>query len=223
MVIIDGEPGAGKSTLIQAFVDRLAGAEAVLWGACDPLSTPRPLGPLHDLAASLGEGTREALAAAQQPHEIFDAVNDDIRVQPSVLVVDDLHWADQGTIDLLRYLLRRIGATSSLVIGAVRRDEVDVDHPLRALLGDIARSPDASSMSLSPLTLAAVRAIIEERPIDAVRLRRLTGGNPFFVTEMLDHEGDDVPVSIRDAILSRTTGLDAESWDLLHLLVCAPE
>jgi predicted ATPase len=112
MAIVSGESGAGKSTLLQAFMERVD-AMPVLWGACDPLTTPRPLGPFHDLAAQLGDEVTSTLRTATQPHEIFAAVFEHLRVHPSVLIVDDLHRADQGTIDLLRFLLRRIRVTSS--------------------------------------------------------------------------------------------------------------
>ena len=223
MVLVTGEPGAGKTALMQEFTDGLRGEVPILWGACDPLSTPRPLGPLLDVADQLDDAGREALRGAAYPHEIFAAVFEHLKANPSLLVVDDLHWADQGTIDLLRFLLRRIASTRSLVVGALRDEELDIAHPLRSLLGDVARSPDATTMQLRPLSVDAIAAMVEDRPADPARIAQLTGGNPFFVTEMLDHAGDDLPVSVRDAVLSRTTHLDAEAWDLLHLLTCSPE
>jgi DNA-binding CsgD family transcriptional regulator/tetratricopeptide (TPR) repeat protein len=221
--IICGEPGAGKSTLLQAFADDSARGLPVLWGACDPLSTPRPLGPIHDLATELGEHVVAVLDGASQPHEIYAAVFDHLRQHPSVLIVDDLHWADQGTIDLLRFLLRRIRVTGSLVLGAMRDEEVDASHPLRSLLGDVARSPDAETTTLQPLSVEAITALADERSVDAGWLHRLTGGNPFFVVEMLAHDGDEIPRTVRDAVLARTAGLEPDAWDLLHLLACSPE
>jgi len=223
MAIVSGESGAGKSTLLQTFTADWTAEVPVLWGACDPLSTPRPLGPIHDLASQLGEDVTVKLRDAVQPHEIFTAVFEHLRLHPSVLVVDDLHWADQGTIDLLRFLLRRIRVTRSLVVGALRDDEIGTRHPLRALLGDIARSPDAEATTLRPLTVAAIAALIEDRPVDPDWLHRLTGGNPFYVVEMLDHDAGEIPRTVRDAILARTTGLAPDAWEFLHLLACAPE
>jgi len=223
MVVVSGESGAGKTTLLQIFADDAGTDAPVLWGSCDPLSTPRPLGPFVDLADDLGDAVKEMLRGAGQPHEIFTAVFEHLRVTPSVLIVDDLHWADQGTIDLLRFLLRRIRVTSSLVLGAMREDEVGPDHPVRSLLGDVARSPDADNVALQPLSVAAVAALLDGREGDPASLHRLTGGNPFYVAEMLDHDGQEMPRTVRDAILSRTNGLSADAWDLLHLLACAPE
>ena len=221
-VLVCGESGAGKTSFVESFVAGLPDGTAVLWGACDPLSTPRPLGPLHDLAGRFGDLTRRHLSAGGQPHDIFVSVFADLRDRPSVLVLDDLHWADQGTIDLFRFLVRRARQSHLLAVGIMREDEVGVTHPLRGLLGDIARSPHARLMTLPPLTLEAIATLIGDRDVDPHRLHEVTGGNAFFVCEMLDHHGTDLPTTVRDAILARTAELDAEAWDLLHLLSCAP-
>jgi DNA-binding CsgD family transcriptional regulator/tetratricopeptide (TPR) repeat protein len=223
VTIVRGEPGAGKSSLLHAFAEDHVGGMPVLWGACDPLTTPRPLGPIHDLVTELGDEVTSVLRSATQTHEIFTAVFEHLRLHPSVLVVDDLHWADQGTVELLRFLLRRIRVTGSMVIGASRDDEVGTGHPLRSLFGDVARSPDAHTITLRPLSTAAVGDLVEDRPIDPAWLHRLTAGNPFYVVEMLDHDDEEIPRTVRDAILSRTHGLDVDGWDLLHLLACAPQ
>ncbi|MBB3751448.1 DNA-binding CsgD family transcriptional regulator/tetratricopeptide (TPR) repeat protein [Mycolicibacterium sp. BK634] len=222
LVIVSGESGAGKTSFVEAFLERQSHGARVLWGGCDPLSTPRPLGPIHDLADELGEDTRRVLRCAEQPHEIFTAVFEDLRTHPSVLVIDDLHWADQAVVDLLRFVLRRIRRTRSLVIGTVRDDEIGFGHPMRSLLGDVARSGSATTLPLPPLTLTAVTELVGDTDADPARLHRITGGNAFFVGEMLDHIGDELPTTVRDAILARTVNLEAAAWDLLNLLTCAP-
>lgn len=222
LVLVCGESGAGKTSFVETFLARWVDGQRVLWGVCDPLGTPRPLGPLHDVAEQLHPSTRAVLRDGRPPHEIFAAVCDDLREQPTVFVVDDLHWADQATVDLLRSLLRRIAGTSSLVVGTVRDDELTPGHPMRLLLGDVARSPAAHRLSLPPLTLDGVAEIVGDRDVEPGWLHRITGGNPFFVVEMLDHTGTDLPTTVRDAILARTVGLDAAAWDLLYLLACAP-
>ena len=166
MVFVSGESGAGKTSFVEAFVDRWVKDERVLWGACDPLPTPRPLGPVHDIAHRLAPAT-QAVLRKRPPYEIFDAVYDDLRTAPSVLVLDDLQWADQGTIDLLRFVLRRIGQTHSLVVGILRDEEVGVSHPLRGLLGDMPREhARADSLSMPPLSIEAVDRLAGASPID---------------------------------------------------------
>ena len=227
MLIVSGESGAGKTSFVETFVDRWVRDERVLWGACDPLPTPRPLGPVHDFAHRLAPATQTVLAESDQPYDIFAAVYDDLRTAPSVLVLDDLHWADQGTIDLLRFVLRRVSQTRSLAVGIVRDDEVGVSHPLRALLGDAARSTRAGSLPLPPLSLHGVERLVGESAVDPVWLHRVTGGNAFFVCEMLEHQHAsasdmDLPTTVRDAVLARTSDLDAAAWDALNLLTCSP-
>ena len=227
MLIVSGESGAGKTSFVETFVDRWVKDERVLWGACDPLPTPRPLGPVHDFAHRLAPATQTVLAESDQPYDIFAAVYDDLRTAPSVLVLDDLHWADQGTIDLLRFVLRRVSQTRSLAVGIVRDDEVGVGHPLRALLGDAARSTHAGSLPLPPLSLHGVERLVGEGAVDPVWLHRVTGGNAFFVCEMLEHQHAsasdmDLPTTVRDAVLARTSDLDAAAWDALNLLTCSP-
>ena len=224
-VLVCGESGAGKTTFVEQFVGDVGNDVRVLWGACDPLTTPRPLGPLRDVAQHFPAATRRQLTASEQPYDIFVSVFDELRSRPSILVLDDLQWADQGTLDLCRFLLRRAGQSPLLTVGILRDDEVSVTHPLRGLLGDVARSPDAQTLTLAPLDVAAVADLVGERSVDPEWLHRVTGGNAFFVCEMLDHDcadGAELPTTVRDAILARTAELGADAWDLLHLLTCAP-
>ncbi|WP_206072143.1 ATP-binding protein [Antrihabitans stalactiti] len=221
-MLVCGESGGGKTSFVESFIRELDAEVRVLWGACDPLSTPRPLGPLHDLADQFDPTTQLLLRNSDQPFDIFAAVFDDLRAEPTIVVLDDLHWADQATIDLFRFLLRRAPQTNLFLIGIARDDEVGVTHPLRGLLGDVARSPHARSLTLPPLSLHAVTRLVGDRSVDPAWLHRVTGGNAFFVCEMLDHRTGELPTTVRDAILARTAGLDSASWDLLNLLTCAP-
>ncbi len=222
-MIVCGESGAGKTSFVETFVASRPDDERILWAGCDPLTTPRPLGPFQDLADQFEPATQQLLRAGDQPHEIFSAVFTEISKQPSVLVIDDLHWADQATVDLLRFVLRRVHRTQALVVGTARDDEIGVADPMRTLLGDVARATHAMSLSLPPLSLAAVAELVGDRGVDSAWLHGITAGNAFFVVEMLDHSEGELPMTVRDAILSRTVGLDVAAWDLLYLLACAPE
>jgi DNA-binding CsgD family transcriptional regulator len=221
IVLLAGESGIGKTSLARQVAAGLDAAE-VLWGVCDPLGVPRPLGPLHDVAADLGEPVAGLLHAGVPPHEIHRALLEVLTARPLLLVVDDLQWADEATIDLLRFLLRRITSCRSLVLATYRADEPDAPPALRALLGDVARTPAATRVELGPLSVDAVTALVGERPIDPARLHRLTRGNSFFVSEVISQDGEELPVSVRDAVLARTADLDADARDLADLLACAP-
>ena len=222
-MVVVGESGAGKTAFVEHFLAERAGRVRTLSAVCDPLTPPRPLGPIRDVAHGVGEQSRRMLSDAEHAVDIFDALFADLGATPTVLVIDDLQWADQGTIDMLRFVLRRIHRCPLLVVGVAREDEVHPAHPMRTLLADVARSASAHLVSLEPLTLDGVRELAGEQTIDTAWLHRITGGNAFFVTEMLDHPTGDLPTTVRDAVLGRTVGLDAEAWDLLNLLSCSPE
>ena len=223
VLFISGESGAGKSSLVHAFVETVPPDATVLWGMCDPLTTPRPLGPLHDIADQLDSSVVELVARGAPSQEIFGAVFDALGVRRVVLVIDDLQWADDATLDLFRFLLRRIGLTRTLLIGVVRTDDVGQSRSLQRLLGEGARSEDCSRLDVGPLSIAGVTSMIGDRGIDPQRVHELTGGNAFFVTEVLSQGGEEPPSSVRDAVMARTVDLDDEARSVLDLMACAPE
>lgn len=208
LVFVEGEAGIGKTSLLAAFRAVLPAGTTSLIGSCDPLSTPRPLGPFLDVADGLdtslarlldGGGTR-----AQTLRGLLDAVG---RRPGLVLCLDDLHWADEATLDALRFLGRRIATTRVLLVGTFRDDEVGPEHPLRAVVGDLATSPAVRRLPLTRLSQASVRELASGSGIDPADLHRQTGGNPFFVTEVLAGAPATVPATVRDAVLARAARL----------------
>jgi predicted ATPase len=137
VVLVAGEAGIGKSTLVRRFTERQAGQARFLLGACDPLLTPRALGPLHDIARQTGGRLAELLAAGAAREAVFAALLDQLAQPPRqvVVVVEDTHWADEATLDLLVFLGRRLERTPAMLIVTYRDDEVGADHPLRGVLG----------------------------------------------------------------------------------------
>jgi predicted ATPase len=210
LVLLGAEAGGGKTTLVQHFCQRVGSSTRVLVGACDPLSTPRPLGPLIDIAAAAGGRLAQTLLDARPRAEVFGAVLDQLTSLPgpTVIVFEDIHWADEATLDLLRFLGRRLGATRALLIATYREDELSPTHPVRVMMGDLATTA-VRRLSLAPLSEQAVEQLAEGSALDAGFLYRLTGGNPFFLTEVLAVGGRGVPPTVRDAVLARVARLSA--------------
>jgi DNA-binding CsgD family transcriptional regulator/tetratricopeptide (TPR) repeat protein len=216
LMLVGGEAGVGKSTLAREAVARSGSRVRTLSGACDPLTTPRPLGPLVDVAGAIGGSIRELLGAGAARDLVFAAFLDDLASVPTLLVFEDLHWADEATLDLLRFLGRRIESTRTVMLATYRDDEVGPEHPLRVCIGDLVSLPGVRRMWLPPLSPAAVAELAEGRDVDAGALYRLTEGNPFFVTEALATARDGIPGTVRDAVLARATRLDASAREVLE-------
>jgi DNA-binding CsgD family transcriptional regulator/tetratricopeptide (TPR) repeat protein len=211
LVLVGGEAGVGKTSLVRAFADE-AGQARIAWGACDGLFTPEPLGPLLDLAGELGGGLEDLLASDVPRRELFAATLDALGSQPTIAVVEDAHWADEATLDLLRFLSRRLDGANALVVATYRDDEIGPQHPLRTVLAEVETK---RRIALLPLSEDGVRALAEGSHVDPGELYRQTGGNPFYVTEVLASGGSGVPSSVRDAVLARAARLDREGRDVL--------
>jgi predicted ATPase len=205
LILVGGEAGVGKTALVRAFTE----GRNVLWGACDPLHTPRPLGPLLDI------GLHESAPAA-----LVAALLRELREAPgTVLVLEDVHWADEGTLDVLRLLGRRIEGVPALAIATFRDDE---PAPLRVVLGELATAAGVERIKLPPLSPEAVRMLAEPHAIDAADLHRSTGGNPFYVTEVLSAPAAAIPATVRDAVLARAARLSPPARELLERLAMIP-
>jgi DNA-binding CsgD family transcriptional regulator/tetratricopeptide (TPR) repeat protein len=218
--VVSGEAGVGKTSLLEAFAAR--GRASFLWGACESLSTPRPLGPLLDMAGDLGGDVDALLTASAPRHHVFAAFMASVarRTVPTVVVFEDVHWADEATLDLLRYVSRRAHRVAALVVVTWRADEVGADHPLYRLLGELP-SGATHRFELRPLSLDAVTCLAQSTE-EGQRVFALTGGNPFLVTELLRTGGAGVPASVREAILARRAGLSNESRQIVDLMAVVP-
>jgi DNA-binding CsgD family transcriptional regulator/tetratricopeptide (TPR) repeat protein len=219
VVFLAGEAGVGKTALTDAFYRRIAQEALVLRASCDALSTPAPLGPLRDLAPTLGIHLDRYPSDHDGRDRLFRAVLDALVIgsQPTVVLAEDAHWADGATVELLRFLARRIGEHSLLAIVTYRDDEIDASHPLRLLLGDLATASSVHRLGLLPLSEESVRQIADGSGRDPATLHRLTGGNPFFVTEVLATDSEHVPATVSDAVLARAARLSPEARAILDV------
>ncbi|MDT4937300.1 MAG: hypothetical protein QOG80_971 [Pseudonocardiales bacterium] len=216
VVAIGGEAGAGKSALLAAFVASCPQGVAIRQGSCDPITTPRPLGALRDIAPA-GSALAAAITSGRPPGELFAELLDELRTAstPTVLAVEDAHWADEATLDLLRYIARRIGDVGALVLITYRDDETGPDHPLRIMLGDLAATPALRRLHVPRLSPEAVAQIATANDLDGAALYRTTGGNPFFVSEVVASATREIPDTVRDAVLARRSRLPAGAQHVL--------
>lgn len=224
-IAVIGDAGSGKTSLLAEVLDRDASGVRVLRGLCDPLATPRPLGPIGEVLEQLAAGrTRRGdddaprTPAAPVERRLIDVV----AAQPTVLVIEDAQWIDAASVEVLRHLVRRIDGLPVLLVLSFRDTEVGFGHPLQPLLGDLARTERASRLVLSPLSPEGVGELLGGRA-DAARVHEVTGGNPFFVSEIARHPGELLPATVRDAVLASATSLGRDDLDTLQLIAVAPD
>lgn len=226
VVAIEGEAGIGKTSLLRAFSEKTQTDCRILWGWCEALLTPRPLGPVHDMAAELDPAIATLLEESAAPGRLFPALLQTLQRADgtTVLVFEDMHWADNATLDLIRYLGRRISLISAMLVLSVRSDEVDTDHGLRHVLGDLPASV-VTRINLQPLSAEGVARLAEDAGRPFAELYRITEGNPFFVSELLSdgpHNTRRLPGSIRDAVWARLSRLSAGERRLLDAVSVTP-
>ena len=222
VVLVHGEAGIGKTALVRRFCGQAGGSVRVLWATCDPLFTPRPLGPLFDITRVVEGELRDEVEAGGQPHEVARALMDELAGRSSaVVVVEDLHWADEATLDVLRLCARRIDSVPALLVLTYRDDGLHASHPLRTMLGEL---PSGLSRrhELARLSRDAVARLAERSPVDSGELYERTGGNPFYATEVLAAGGERIPPTVRDAVLARAAGLSGAARDVLEAVAVVP-
>lgn len=212
LVLVGGEAGVGKTSVVRRFAATVAGIP-VATGTCDPLATPPALGPFLDLASQLRSDFGQLLDGGRSGRDRFAAVFSYLAAltSPVVLVFEDLHWADQASCELLAFLGRRAERLRILIVATFREEEVQSGGPLALMLGDLATTPGVLRLTLRPLSREATTRLAEGSRADAKRLYRQTGGNPFFIAEVLRAHSPDVPPTVHDAVLARVARLTTEA------------
>jgi DNA-binding CsgD family transcriptional regulator/tetratricopeptide (TPR) repeat protein len=226
LVTVSGEAGIGKTSLLRAFTADVGARVSVLLGACEDLLTPRPLGALRDMFRDAGLPPPKDVVDRDQWIDALLAVfaghgsQAGTASRPLVIVVEDVHWADDATLDVIRYLGRRVERWPVLLVLSYR-DEVSDRHPLQRVLGDLPAG-STTRVVLMPLSKAAVTACATKAGRDAVAVHRATGGNPFYLSEVLASPDAAVSPTVRDAVIARIRRLPENTQEALELLSVIP-
>lgn len=226
IILLFGEAGIGKTSILQKFRSSIGSDARVVWGGCDALFTPRPFGPLHDMGQDLGTDAQALLRAGASAPEVLDAILKGLENSPrgTVFVFEDVHWADHATLDVLKAFGRRISFLNTLLVMSFRDDEIGVTHPLEQVLGDLPQSR-VQRVKLEALSETAVRQLDSTGEHDASQLHGITGGNPFFITELLASErgsADPLPASVTDSVNARLNRLGDKERQFLEKVSVMP-
>ncbi|HEX5652294.1 MAG TPA: AAA family ATPase [Chitinophagaceae bacterium] len=221
-ILISGEAGIGKTSLVRVFGKERKKDSKIYLGSCDALFTPHPLAPLYDVAIQMRNGIWQNNGSLPDRDRLFSNFFNELANQQeaTVIVFDDIHWADEATLDFIKFLARRITHLRCLFILTYRDNEIHAHHPLRTLLGQL--PPDSfTRIRLTPLSRQAVDKMAKEKGYKGDDVYGITGGNPFYVNEILASYSKGVPDNIKDSILSVYNRRDEKAkqvWQLLSVL-----
>ncbi|HEY7278903.1 MAG TPA: AAA family ATPase [Trebonia sp.] len=213
LVFLGGEAGVGKTALATALAEA-AGGTAIRRGSCDNITTAEALGPILDALPELAAAA--GLEAGMTRFRLFQQVRGMLSKTPMLLLLEDVHWADEATLDILRFLGRRLAGMRLMIVATFRSEEADGDHPLTIVMGELAARPGVVRMELPSLSLRGVQRLLDDAgsALNTEEVYRRTGGNPFYVTEVLAAGSGHVPVTVRDAVLARVSRLSPEARDV---------
>ena len=216
VALVSGEAGHGKTSLVNTVLQTLDHRYRVLRAACEPVGIPAAFAPLFDLLGDLPAELQQDLRSGAGRPAVYAGMLDLIKNDRIVLLLEDMHWSDEATLGLVRYLGRRIEATNSCLIVTYRSEEFESNPPLRLVVADL--GPSSTRIELPPLTVAGVRQMARDLDLDANALHQATLGNPFFVEEVVRHPGHDLPPTVQNAVLASASQIPAPAREILNLV-----
>ncbi|MDH3498915.1 MAG: AAA family ATPase [Acidimicrobiia bacterium] len=220
-IFVTGEAGIGKTRLITAFLDR-AGKVRPLFGLCDDLLAPRAFGPFREIARTSGE-LPSAVATEPERDHLLAALVDamDSKMHPAILVIEDAQWADEASLDVIRYLSRRMTQLAALLIVSFRDDALEAHHPLIEMAAGTANRA-VVRLRLGGLSEASVAELAAGTGYDPADLLAMSGGNPFYLGEVLAAAPNELPQTIRDTVAARAARLSDAGRSALEVLAVVP-
>jgi DNA-binding CsgD family transcriptional regulator/tetratricopeptide (TPR) repeat protein len=179
------------------------------------VTTAEALGPIREALPELAAAIDRADSVTRL--RLFREVREKLSASPVLLLLEDVHWADEATLDILRFLGRRLAGTQLMILATFRSEEAGREHPLTMLMGDLAGLPGVVRMQLPALSVTGVRQLLEAAgsALEAGTIFQLTGGNPFYVTEVIAVGSGQVPATVRDAVLARVSRLSPAGRDVV--------
>jgi ATP/maltotriose-dependent transcriptional regulator MalT len=221
-VLITGEAGIGKTSLVREFCNEHKAYFNIYQGSCDALFTPRPLAPLYDIMWQVNSTLWPDTHSTNDRSKLFAEFFREIKntTEKRIIIFEDIHWADEATLDFIKFFARRINQLKCLFILTFRDNEIQAQQQLRNMLAEL---PPASytKILLPPLSKKAVEEMAIERGYNGEDVYSVSGGNPFYVSEILSSYSYGVPENIKDSIISaynRTEDSTRDVWDLLSVI-----
>jgi len=221
-IFVSGEAGLGKTSLVKTFRESNKGQFPVFQGACDALFTPRPLAPLYDIMWQVNKNPWPGSQNPEDKSNLFAGFISQLGNldEKFVIIFEDIHWADEATLDFIRFFARRISQLRCLFILTYRDDEVHSGHSLKSVFGQLPVNV-FTRMKLVPLSRKAVDSMSAEKGYNGEDVYSVSGGNPFFVNEILASYSLGVPENVKDSILSVYHRQDEKTkfvWGILSIL-----
>lgn len=221
-VFINGEAGIGKTSLVKAFCKLYKNNYNIYQGVCDALFSPRPLAPLYDVVSQVTNGMWTEADMPEDRALLFTKFFHQLTTiqHPFIIVFEDIHWADEATLDFIRFFARRITQTNCLFLLTCRIDEIPARHPLKYLPGQL--PPDTfTRLQLTPFSKKAVETMAAEKGYKGEDVYSISGGNPFYVNEILASYSPGIPDNIKDSILSvysRQAEQTKKIWQIISVM-----
>ena len=228
-VFVGGAAGTGKTSLVHAFLASIdvESQPLVLAGGCDDLIVPRAFGPFRDMASTTGLLADELVTDPNLEDLLAGLLSLLTRPnRPAVVVVEDAHWADDASIDVMRFLSRRLISLHAMLIVTAREPETSGANAVSGLFAGSSSSAP-TRLNLGPLSLDAVKAMCAgsalNAKLDAPHLHQISGGNPLLIRRLLAADPEDATRLARRNLMTGVERLSTDGRAVLQTLAVLPD